>query len=99
MFRRLGYVDQETGFFTEKYLTVLDREADKKDIHNATVIHFKTSGDSRKLAEILKYWEPEHSKIVMKSDGEFLVQEHCAKEGLQTEASYEVIRKDSAANA
>jgi hypothetical protein len=116
MFRRLSYVDQETGFFTEKYLTVLGREADKKDIHNATVIHFKTSGDSRKLAEILKYWEPEHSKIVMKSDGEFLVlseaqkktivqrfiflvQEHCAKEGLQTEASYEVIRKDSAANA
>ncbi len=73
MFRRLNYVDDETGFFNEKYLAVLEREADKKNIHNVTMIHFKTQGDGRKLAEILKNWEPEYSKIVLKNDGEILM--------------------------
>ncbi len=30
MFRRLSFIDPETGFFNEKYLRVLDREAEKK---------------------------------------------------------------------
>ncbi len=112
MFRRLNYIDDETGFFNEKYLAVLDREADKKNIHNVTVIRFKTQQDAGKLAEILRNWEPEYSKIVLKKVGEilvlseklkkslaerfiFLVQENCAEEGLETEASYEVIREDA----
>ncbi len=73
MFRRLGYIDYKTGFFNERYLEVLGREADNKSIYNVTVIHFKTEGDSGKLAQILKSWEPEYSKIVIKDDGEILV--------------------------
>ena len=112
MFRRLSYVDEKTGFFNERYLEVLGKEADKKAIHNVTVIRFKTTGDRQKLAEILRSWEPEHSKTVMKNDGEFLImseslkkslverfifliREHGAKEGLEVQASYEVIRKES----
>ncbi len=73
MFRRLSFIDPATGFFNEKHLNVLDSEADKKDIHDAVMISFKTYGDQKKLAEILKSWEPEHSKIIIKDDGEFLI--------------------------
>ena len=37
------------------------------------VIHFRTIQDKEKLAKILKFWEPEYSKIVIKKDGEFLI--------------------------
>ncbi len=111
IFRRLSFVEGETGFFNENYLEQLRKEADKKNIHNVTVIRFKTTGEHNKLAEILKSWEPEHSKIIAKNDGEFLVmsetlrksvverfisliREHGKKEGLEIEASHEVIRKE-----
>ena len=73
MFRRLSYVDNETGFFNERYLAVLRREAKKKKIKEATVIRFKALENREKLIEILKFWEPEYSSIVAKDDGEFLV--------------------------
>ncbi|MCR5403332.1 MAG: hypothetical protein K6E91_05845 [Butyrivibrio sp.] len=73
MFRRLSYADAKTGFFNEKYLKVLRRESKKKNIKEATVISFKTTGDRDKLAELLKFWKPEHSTIVAKDNGEFLV--------------------------
>ncbi len=109
MFRHLRFVDAKTGFYNEKYLPTLREEALKKDIRHAMVIRFRTSGDRDKLAEILKYWEPEHSKIVLKDDGEFLllseikktflaerfislVKDHCEKEGIRIEASYEMIQ-------
>ncbi len=110
MFRRLSYIDPATGFYREKYLPVLEREAGRKGIHEAMVIRFKTSGDGEKLAGILKNWEPEHSRTVIGKDGEFLVlsrikknalaerfislvREQCQKEGLETEASCEMIRR------
>ncbi len=109
MLRRLGYIDPEMGFFNEKYLDVLRREARKKKIYEATVVRFKTRDNRKKLAEILKYWEPEYSRIVVKNDGEFLVisevlkrsiaerfifmiREHCQKEGIEVESSYETVK-------
>ncbi|MBQ7505778.1 MAG: hypothetical protein IJT05_00480 [Lachnospiraceae bacterium] len=32
MFRRLSYIDPETGFYNEKYLAVMERKAAKKII-------------------------------------------------------------------
>ncbi|MCR5120403.1 MAG: hypothetical protein K6B44_12390 [Lachnospiraceae bacterium] len=72
------------------------------------LIRFKTKGDTDKLAKILKFWEPEYSKIVVTDNREFLilsqihsvktaerfiklVSAHCDKEGVQAEASYEMI--------
>lgn len=73
MFKRLSYIDPTTGFFNEKYITVLEREVSRKDIRGGTVIRFRTSGNIAGLAEILKYWKPEDSKIIIRNDGEFLV--------------------------
>ncbi len=73
MFRRLGYIDKKTGFYNENYLAVLRREAKKNKIEEATVIRFKAPGDRDRLAEILKFWEPENSSIVAKDNGEFLL--------------------------
>ena len=73
MFRRLSFIDAKTLFFNEKYLAVLRREAKKKKINEATVIRFKAPGDRERLAEILKFWEPENSSIVAKDNGEFLI--------------------------
>jgi hypothetical protein len=73
MFRRLSYIDPETGFFNEKYIAVLEKEAKKKNIHYAMVIKFKTSGQKEKWAGILKSWEPDNCKIVSNSEGEYLV--------------------------
>ncbi len=72
MFRRLSFVDTESGFFNEKYIGVLKREAKKKKIKEATVIRFRTSKDRGKLTELLKFWEPENCSVVVKNDGEFL---------------------------
>lgn len=108
MFRRLNYIDPDTGFFNEKYIGVLKSEAQKQDIENAMLIRFKTNGDNDKLAKILKFWEPEHSKTVVMNNGEFLilseihnkktaerfinmVSEHCDKEGVKAEASYDML--------
>ncbi len=73
MFRRLGYIDKKTGFYNEDYLKVISREAGKRKIFEATVVHFKAPEKTDKLAEILKFWKPEYSKIVIRKDGEFLV--------------------------
>ncbi len=73
MFRRLSYIDPKTGFFNEKYISVLEREAKKKNIHYAMVIKFKTTGAQEKLVGILRNWEPEHCKVVSRDDGEYLV--------------------------
>ncbi len=73
MFRRLGYIDKKTGFYNEDYLKVISREAGKRKIFEATVVRFKAPEKTDKLAEILKFWEPEYSKIVVRKDGEFWV--------------------------
>ncbi len=73
MFRRLGYIDQKTGFYNERYLPVLKKEAERRGFRDATVIRFKTEGNRDKLAGILRFWEPENCKIIVKDDGEFLV--------------------------
>ena len=113
MFRRLSYMDPDTGFFNERYLEVLKQEAESKDIKEAMVIRFRTLGDREKLAKILKNWQPEFSKIVVMDDGEFrifselkkkavaerfiyLVSDHCKSRGIETEASYEMIRMEKA---
>ncbi len=110
MFRRLSYIDTGTGFFNEKYLAVINNEAEKQSIHDATVISFKTQGEKEKPAKILRFWKPEHSVIVAKDDGGFLVisgrlkknvterfillvREHCEREGIEAEASYEMVRR------
>jgi hypothetical protein len=110
MFRRLGYIDPRTDFFNEKYISVLEKEAKKKDIHYAMVIRFKTSGDREKWENILKSWEPEHCKVVSRNNGEYLViseikkryiaerfialvSEHCQREGIDLESSYETISR------
>jgi hypothetical protein len=73
MFRRLSFIDSKSGFFNEKYIAMLRREAKKKMIKEATVIRFRTSGDREKLTDLLKFWKPEYSSVIAKNDGEFLV--------------------------
>ncbi len=73
LFRRLSWIDKETGFYNESYLPVLKREAEKKNLKEITIIRFKALDDRDGFAGILRYWEPEHSKIVAKDNGEFLV--------------------------
>ena len=73
MFRRLGFLDPQTGFFNEKYLKELNKETEKRNIQEAMVIRFKAPENEDKLAAILEKWKPEHSKIVVKNDREYLV--------------------------
>ncbi len=42
MFRRLSYIDPETGFFNEKYIAVLEKEAKKQNIHYEPEIQIQT---------------------------------------------------------
>ena len=80
MFRRLGFLDQKTGFFNEKYLKELNKETEKRNINEAMVIRFKAPENDEKLATILGKWKPEHSKIVVKSNREYLVLSEPQKE-------------------
>ena len=82
MFRRLSFMDQESGFYNEKYLAVLSKEAEKKKIHDATAIRFKTSGDQKKLIEVLRCWKPEFSKVIHRDDGEILILSEILKKTL-----------------
>ena len=82
MFRRLSFIDQESGFYNEKYLSVLSKEAEKKKIHDVTAIRFKTSEDQKKLIEILRCWKPEYSKVILRDDGEILILSELLKKTL-----------------
>lgn len=82
MFRRLSFIDQESGFYNEKYLAVLSKEAEKKKIHDATVIRFKTSWDRKKLIEVLRCWKPEFSKVILRDDGEIQILSELLKKTL-----------------
>ena len=82
MFRRLSFLDQESGFYNEKYLAVLKREAKKQEIHGATVIRLQASENRQKLAEVLKFWKPENSKVIIRDNGEILVISRILKRNL-----------------
>ena len=73
MFRRLSYIDPETGFFKEKYLPVFSRAAKKQNITEVLSIRFRIKGDSSVWAGLLDSWKPEHCKVIIKKDGEYLV--------------------------
>ena len=74
MFRRFSFLDQTTGFYTEKYLPVFYKTLQKKQLQGGTVIRFQVPEEqSKKAAEILKNWEPEGKQIITKGNGEFLI--------------------------
>lgn len=93
VFRRLSFVDSATGFYNEKYITLLEKEAEKSGIHDVTVMRFKTAGDRKKLARILRYWGPEFSRIVAKDNGEFLVISELHKKDI-AERFMDLVRED-----
>lgn len=82
MFRRLSFIDPETGFFNRKYLPVLEKAAGKKKIEGGTVFRFHAPVDSGKMAAIIRAWEPYSSRVVTMGDGTFLVFAEALREDL-----------------
>ncbi|MCR5092837.1 MAG: hypothetical protein K6B72_02585 [Lachnospiraceae bacterium] len=82
MFRRLSFIDPQTGFFIRKYLPELEKAASKKKIEGGTVFHFRAPEDSGKMAAIIRAWEPYSSRVVTMGDGMFLVIAEALKESL-----------------
>lgn len=73
MYRRLRYIDPETGFFNQDYLPALIVTAKGKQLTGATVIRLKTEHENDVMTEILKSWEPDECKTISMGDGLFLL--------------------------
>ena len=73
MFRRLSYIDPNTGLYNKKYLPVLVKTAKKEELKGATVIRFQVQRGSDIMAMLIKAWSPESSKAIDMGNGEFLV--------------------------
>ena len=82
MYRRLSYIDPNTGFFNRKYLQVLINISKKNQLRGVTVIRFRAKRGSNVLPAILKSWEPDLCKTINMGDGLFLLVTEAVKDSV-----------------
>lgn len=73
MYRRLNYIDPDTGFNNRRFLPVLINHAKKKHLKGVTVIRIRVKRGSNTAAKLLKSWKPEQCRIITMGDGLFLI--------------------------
>ena len=71
--RRYKYLDQETGFYTEEFLSELDAYADRSRSKGGSVIIFETEKDENELAESIRASKPANSSVIKINKGRFLL--------------------------